>query len=64
MGRAFTTVDVDRVTPESVVGAIRDGRTDFRVVERAQDRYLRQLYGVVHRLKGHTSPIERRPTRE
>lgn len=59
VGRAFSTVDVDRVTPENVVEAIRDGRTDFRVVERPQDRYLRRLYGVVHRLKGHTRSVER-----
>lgn len=34
----------------------RDGRTAFRVVERAGDRHLRRLYGAIHRLKGHTGP--------
>ena len=57
VGRTFTTLDVRQVTPESVVEAVRDGRTDFRVVERTQDRYLRRLYGIIHRLKGHTQSI-------
>jgi predicted metal-dependent phosphoesterase TrpH len=58
VGRAYTTVDVDRVTPESVVGAIGNDRTDFRVVDRRRDRYLRRLYGLIHRLRGHTDPAD------
>jgi len=57
VGRAFTAMDVDSVTPESAVDAIRDGRTDFRRIERFPDRYIRRAYGHVHRLKGHTEEI-------
>jgi len=56
VGRAFATVDVESVTPENVAQAIRDGRTEFRVMDRFPDQYIRRLYGIVHRLKGHTEP--------
>ena len=55
VGRTFTTVDADQVTPETMVEAIKDDRTGFRVVERPQDRYLRRIYDIIHRLRGHTA---------
>jgi predicted metal-dependent phosphoesterase TrpH len=54
VGRTFTVSDVGSVTPESVVRAIKDGRTDYRIVDRLSDRYIRHIYSVIHRLKGHT----------
>jgi predicted metal-dependent phosphoesterase TrpH len=55
IGRTFTTMDVEQVTPEAVVDAIREGRTDYEIIHRFPDRYIKQLYGVIHRLKGHTA---------
>jgi predicted metal-dependent phosphoesterase TrpH len=59
IGRVYTVLDVDAVTPESVVDAIRDGRTGFRRVDRFPDQFIKPLYGLLHRLKGHTTPQPR-----
>jgi len=58
VGRAFTTLDVDSVTPETVVDAIKNGRTDFRLIDRFPDRYIKRVYRLIHRLKGHTESSE------
>ncbi|WP_254862013.1 PHP domain-containing protein [Halovivax gelatinilyticus] len=52
VGRAYTRIDADELTPESVVDAIRDGRVDFEVANGLIDRGIRRLYRSVHRKKG------------
>lgn len=54
VGRAYTRAEIDEVTPESVVDAIRDGRVDYRLNETIPLRLMRRFYGLIHRLKGHT----------
>lgn len=49
--RAYTLVDADRLTPESVVAAIRDGRVEPRVEGGPSQRLLRTGYRYVHGLK-------------
>lgn len=56
IGRAYTELGVDTVTPESVVEAITDGRTQYRLVNRFPDTYTKPLYALIHGLKGHTRP--------
>ncbi|MFP9193205.1 PHP domain-containing protein [Natrialbaceae archaeon A-CW1-1] len=51
VGRAYTRIDADELTPESVVSAIRDGRVDVRIARRPVDRLLRRGYRAVHRRK-------------
>ncbi|WP_136717257.1 PHP-associated domain-containing protein [Halorientalis salina] len=53
VGRAFTRVEADRLTPESVVAAIRDGRVEARVDDWLPHRLLRRLYRYVHAEKEH-----------
>lgn len=48
VGRAFTAVDASRLTPASVVTAIRDGRVEARVDDWLPHRLLRRLYRHVH----------------
>ncbi len=50
-GRAYTVIDADVLTPESVVEAIRDGHVEARVDEGRFDRLLRRGYRAVHRRK-------------
>jgi predicted metal-dependent phosphoesterase TrpH len=50
-GRAYTLVDADDLTPETVVEAIWDGRVEPRVATGPLDRGLRRLYREVHRRK-------------
>lgn len=57
VGRAYTVMDVDALTPASVVNAIKNGQTEYRLIDRAADRYLKQLYSVIHRFKGHTESV-------
>lgn len=64
IGRTFTEMDVDTVTPEGVVDAIRGGETTFRVVDRFPNAYLRRVYSVIHRLKGHTGQRTAEETEE
>jgi len=52
------------VTPRGVVDAIKDGRTEYRIVSRLGNRYVRRAYSVLHRLKGHTGPPTDRPRAE
>jgi predicted metal-dependent phosphoesterase TrpH len=53
VGRAVTLVDAERLTPRSVVAAIRDDRVEPAVRDHPADRVLRRLYRKVHRFKGH-----------
>lgn len=48
-GRAYTTIDAETLTPESVVAAIRDGRVEPAVRDGFPDRFLRKGYRYVHR---------------
>lgn len=50
-GRAYTLVDAGRLTPESVVDAIRDGRVEARVASGHLDGLLRRGYRELHRRK-------------
>jgi len=45
VGRAYTVVEADRLTPESIVDAIRDGRVSARVSRSGFDRLLRKVSG-------------------
>ncbi|WP_265110250.1 PHP domain-containing protein [Halosolutus halophilus] len=59
VGRAYTVVDADRLTPESVVDAIRDGNVSARVSRSWLDRTLRRGYQAIHRRKHVIDAIER-----
>lgn len=61
VGRAYTLIDADELTPESVVAAIRDGRVDVRIARRPVDRLLRRGYRAVHRRK-HPGDVLAQPT--
>ena len=50
-GRAYTLVDADRLTPEAVVEAIRDGRVEARVANGSLDSAIRRGYRELHRRK-------------
>ena len=56
VGRAFTAVDAEVLTPESVVAAIRDGRVSARVDDWLPHRLIRRGYRAVH---SQTDQIER-----
>ena len=51
VGRAYTVVEADRLTPEAVVDAIRDGRVSARVSRSGLDRLVRRGYRTIHRRK-------------
>jgi predicted metal-dependent phosphoesterase TrpH len=53
VGRAFTTVDADTLTPESVVEAIRDGRVEAQVGHGFPNGILRPAYRRIHEWKGY-----------
>jgi predicted metal-dependent phosphoesterase TrpH len=48
VGRASTRIDIDRLTPESAVAAIRDGRVEPRIRNNQLDGLLRTVYRHVH----------------
>ena len=48
VGRAYTRVDADELTPEAVVDAIRDGRVEPVVGNFVSDRVVRTLYRRIH----------------
>ena len=52
VGRAYTEIDADELTPESVVAAIRDGRVRPRVDRSPSQRLLREAYRLIHDRKG------------
>lgn len=51
IGRVITELDANELTPESVVNAIEDGRTDFQRVRRFPDQFTQILYGAVHKFR-------------
>ncbi|WP_135828283.1 PHP-associated domain-containing protein [Halorussus halobius] len=53
VGRAFTRIDAEELTPRAVVDAIRDGRVEPRVDYGRLNRTVRQLYRRVHEEKGY-----------
>jgi predicted metal-dependent phosphoesterase TrpH len=53
VGRASTRLDVDELTPGSVVAAIRDGRVEPVVRRGRIERLLGPVYDRIHRGKGH-----------
>ncbi|MFC4550893.1 MULTISPECIES: CehA/McbA family metallohydrolase [Halorussus] len=53
VGRAYTAIDADELTPESVAAAIRDGRVEPRVHRGAFNRLLRRFYRQIHEDKGY-----------
>ncbi|WP_226004381.1 PHP domain-containing protein [Natrinema salinisoli] len=59
VGRAYTVVEADRLTPESIVDAIRDGRVSARVARSGPDRLLRRAYRAIHERKQVIDAIER-----
>ena len=59
VGRAYTVVEADRLTPAAVVDAIRDGRVSARVSDSLLDRFLRRAYRTIHDKKGVIDAIER-----
>lgn len=64
VGRTYTELEVDELTPEAVVAAIRDGRTTHRSIDSALDKDIRQIYGAIHRLKGHVQETDAVAARE
>ncbi|WP_254762897.1 PHP domain-containing protein [Natrinema marinum] len=58
VGRAYTVVEADCLTPEAVVDAIRDGRVSARVSHSWVDSLLRRGYRVIHDRKQVTDAIE------
>ena len=61
-GRAYTVIDADRLTPEAVVDAIRDGRVEPRIASRPLDTLLRRGYYEIHRRKHPESVLGTPPT--
>ncbi|MCO8243128.1 PHP-associated domain-containing protein [Haladaptatus sp. AB643] len=51
VGRAYTLVDADTLTPENVVAAIRDGRVKPEVRRGTLDKLVRRGYRKVHQQK-------------
>ncbi len=50
--RGFTRIDVNELTPESVVSAIRDGRTEPIYRGGPIERILQPAYRTLHKFKG------------
>lgn len=61
VGRAYTEIDADELTPESVVEAIRDGRVAPCVDRSPGQRLLRRAYKAIHGQKGWLSRPELEP---
>ena len=58
VGRAYTLLDVDELTQEMVVDAIRGGRVEVRVRTGRFDDALRSFYRRVHRRKHDRDPLQ------
>ena len=56
VGRAYTAVEADRLTPEAVAAAVRDGRVRARVRHGRADAAVRRLYRLLHGRRGDLSP--------
>lgn len=52
VGRAYTEVEAEELTPESVVAAIRDGRVTPRIDRSPSQQALRRAYKWIHVQKG------------
>jgi len=52
VGRAYTLVDAETLTPASVVAAIRDGRVEACVSDWPPHEFVRRLYRVIHDWRG------------
>ncbi|WP_115865347.1 CehA/McbA family metallohydrolase [Halorussus litoreus] len=61
VGRAYTEVEADELTPESVVEAIRDGRVAPSVDRSPGQRLLRRAYKQIHSQKGWLSRPDLEP---
>jgi len=55
VGRTFTVIESDPLTPEGIVEAVQHGRVTYHIDERHPSQALRHGYRVIHRLKGHTT---------
>lgn len=53
VGRLSTRLDIDRITPERVVDALREGRVEPVVRSGPFTRALGSLYTGIHRVRGH-----------
>lgn len=53
VGRAYTWIEPDELTPTAVVEEIRNGRADFRLNESRPLRLMRRFYRRIHRFKGY-----------
>lgn len=53
VGRAYTSIDADALTAETVVDAIRDGRVAAQIDNRFVNRLIRGGYDRLHAYKGH-----------
>ena len=53
IGRAYTEIDARKLTPESVVDAIRDGRVKPKVHRGPVTRTIHRMYKYVHDQKGY-----------
>ncbi|WP_135823856.1 CehA/McbA family metallohydrolase [Halorussus ruber] len=52
VGRAYTEIDADELTPESVAAAIRDGRVSPKMDRSPSQQLLRRAYKLIHGQKG------------
>lgn len=52
VGRSYTRVDADELTPEAVVGAIREGRVEPAAKRHRADELVQRLYDAVHGVRG------------
>ncbi|MFB6207536.1 MAG: CehA/McbA family metallohydrolase [Haloglomus sp.] len=52
VGRAYTLVDADELSAESVVDAIRDGRVEARMDRSPVQQTVRRAYELIHDRKG------------
>lgn len=50
-GRAYTLIDANRLTPEAIVEAIREGRVEARITNGPLDAVIRRGYRELHRRK-------------
>jgi len=58
VGRAYTEIEVEDLSPESVAAAIRDGRVRPQVNRSPFNRALRTLYRRIHEEKGYLQSPE------
>ena len=58
VGRAYTEIDAEELTPAAVVDAIRDGRVAARVDDWLPHRLLRGFYRRIHERKRHLDSPE------